>query len=473
MAASTAIRARLAPQAVPAGRAWVERDLRRRQPRPALPVARRARDEAASRTVAEQASLRHQALLVFAIRVGSAALAYLSQIFFARLLGVDAFGVFSVAWTFVLVLGHIAPCGLAESAVRFLSRYHLRGQNAAARGFIAMGGEAVLIAGAILAIGGALGLLIVPVGAICWPILGLLACIMPFAYQVWLEGVARGLDRPGLALACPYLLRPVLMGLALAAAAFFGAATAGAAMLAAFVTTLVTAGIQHVLVQRAARAALGEGETRSSTRVWLTASAPLAGGTACSQAASYADILALGLLRSPAEAAIYIAASKTLALASFAQYALSIVSGRRFAAAKADGGHKALAALSSNSTRLTISATFAAVALILLAGAPLLSLFGQSFSSAYTALAILCIGAMARALAGQKEAILTVLGFQRGLFWIQFATLAVAVLANFSLTGSWGATGAACASALAAIFRSALVVAVARIALAPARRGGL
>jgi O-antigen/teichoic acid export membrane protein len=263
------------------------------------------------------------------------------------------------------------------------------------------------------------------------------------------------------------------MGLVLAAAALFGHATAGAAMLAALLSTVATAAIQEVLVNRAARHALGEGEMRSSPGMWLKASAPLAGGTACSQATFYADILALGLIRSTVEAAIYMAASRTLTLASFAQYALSIVSGRRLAAAKVDGGHGALMALTSASTRLTIFSTFAAVAIVLLAGAPLLSLFGQSFSSAYPTLLILCIGALARSLPGQKEAVLTVLGFQRGLFWISFATLVIAIGANLTLVGPMGATGAACASALAAIFRSALVIVSCRLALAPSDRAPL
>jgi O-antigen/teichoic acid export membrane protein len=470
MAASVAIRARLTPQAMPGGRRLVVEPDNRRRPAGARAIPLRSPEEARNLAAGEQISLRNQALLAFGIRVGSAGLAYLSQILFARLLGVEAFGVFSVAWTFVLVIGHVAPCGFAESAVRFLPRYQLRGQESAARGFIALGGDTVLIGGAAFAIAGGIVLLIIPAGQFCWPILGMLACIMPFAYQVWLEGVARGLDRPGLALACPYLLRPVLMGLVLIAAAIFGHATAGAAMLAALLATVATAALQEMLVSRAAHRALGDGETCSSPGIWLKASAPLAGGTACSQATFYADILALGLMRSPAEAAIYIAASRTLALASFAQYALSMVSGRRFAAAKADGGHPALAALASASTRLTILATFAAVAIVLLAGAPLLSLFGQPFSSAYPALIVLCIGALARALPGQKEVALTILGFQRGLFWIAFATLAVAIIANLTLVGPMGATGAACASALAAIFRSGLVIALARFALSRSSR---
>ncbi|MFI5012701.1 MAG: lipopolysaccharide biosynthesis protein, partial [Hyphomicrobiales bacterium] len=399
MAASIAFAPGLAaPPAATAARATA---------RPA-PVA----DAASRRGAREHHSLKYQALIAFSIRVASAGLAYLSQIFFARVLGVDGYGVFSVAWTLVLVLGHVAPLGVTESAVRFLPRYHLRGQNDAARGFIAMGNEMALIGGALFAIAGALALLVFPVGDVCWPMLGMLACIMPFAYQHWLEGVARGLDRPGLALACPYLLRPVLMGLVLAAAAYLGHASAGSAMLAALLATLATASIQGFLVHGAARSALGEGAARGSARVWLAASAPLAGGTACDQASAYADVLALGLLCTPAEAAIYIAASKTLALASFAQYALAIVAGRRFAAAKADGGPKALAALAVASTRLTIIASLAAIIVLLTAGPKLLSLFGCEFADAYPALAMLCVGVVARALAGQREAILTVLGFQ-------------------------------------------------------------
>ena len=434
------------------------------------PDARPGRQDAASggataaarkgSATGEDASLKRQALMAFAIRVASAGLAYVSQVSFARVLGVDGYGIFSVGWTLVLVLGHVAPLGVAESAVRFLPRYHLRGQQALARGFIAMGREVSLIGGAAFAAIGAVVLLLMPMGDICWPILGLLACIMPFAYQDWLEGVARGLDRPGLALACPYLLRPVLVGLALAAAAFLGH----------FLATLVTATIQSVLVRRAVRQEIGEGPRRNASRAWLRASAPLAGGIACDQVSAYADVLALGLLASPAEAAIYIAASKTLTLANFAQYALGVVAGRRFAAAKARGGGGALTQLAAASTRLTLVASLAAIGFVLVAGVPLLALFGKDFGGAYPVLAALCVGVLARAACGQKEAILTMLGYQKGLFLISFATLAVALIADFGLTFLYGVMGAAAACAIVATFRSAAVILLARRALAPAGR---
>ncbi|MFI5015899.1 MAG: polysaccharide biosynthesis C-terminal domain-containing protein, partial [Hyphomicrobiales bacterium] len=109
------------------------------------------------------------------------------------------------------------------------------------------------------------------------------------------------------------------------------------------------------------------------------------------------------------------------------------------------------------------------------AGPKLLSLFGCEFADAYPALAMLCVGVVARALAGQREAILTVLGFQRGLFWISLATLCMAVTANLILTRSFGVMGAASAAALAAIFRSAALISLARVALepTPARSRGI
>jgi hypothetical protein len=109
-----------------AGRREGERRIGRSRAR-AVPIQRPSLEAKAKTSARDETRLRDQAFTAFSIRVGSAGLAYLSQILFARLLGVDAYGVFAVTWTFVLVLGHIASCGLSESAVRFLPRYQLRG----------------------------------------------------------------------------------------------------------------------------------------------------------------------------------------------------------------------------------------------------------------------------------------------------------------------------------------------------------
>ncbi|MBO6933125.1 MAG: lipopolysaccharide biosynthesis protein, partial [Roseibium sp.] len=48
------------------------------------------------------------AVATFAVRVAGAALAYLSQIILARLMGAHDYGIYSVAWTVIIVLGVMA-----------------------------------------------------------------------------------------------------------------------------------------------------------------------------------------------------------------------------------------------------------------------------------------------------------------------------------------------------------------------------
>src|SRR6185437_730814 len=59
----------------------------------------------------------------FLIRVCSAALIYLSQVFYARWMGSHEFGIYVYVWTWVLMIGDMADLGLATSAQRFIPQY--------------------------------------------------------------------------------------------------------------------------------------------------------------------------------------------------------------------------------------------------------------------------------------------------------------------------------------------------------------
>jgi hypothetical protein len=115
MAASLATRPRSVPHAAPARPAKRDFHLRSAPPRRFTP--RGAVVERPSPVESERVSLRNQALLAFSIRVASTALAYLSQILLARLLGVEAYRGFSVVPPFrsalVVALSRVAPAGRA------------------------------------------------------------------------------------------------------------------------------------------------------------------------------------------------------------------------------------------------------------------------------------------------------------------------------------------------------------------------
>ena len=72
----------------------------------------------------------------FLIRIGSAALAYLSQIALARWMGAHEFGIYVYVWTWALLIGNIADAGLSSAAQRFVPEYTEHGAMEKLRGFI-------------------------------------------------------------------------------------------------------------------------------------------------------------------------------------------------------------------------------------------------------------------------------------------------------------------------------------------------
>jgi len=72
----------------------------------------------------------------FLIRVGSAALIYLSQIVFARWMGRTEFGIYVYVWTWVLLIGQALDLGLATAAQRFIPEYTGTARLDMLRGFL-------------------------------------------------------------------------------------------------------------------------------------------------------------------------------------------------------------------------------------------------------------------------------------------------------------------------------------------------
>src|ERR1700734_2262459 len=73
---------------------------------------------------------------IFAIRVVSAALAYLSQILLARWMGGSDYGVYVYVWTWVLLLGSMMDFGISASAQKIIPEYRAQGEHALLRGFL-------------------------------------------------------------------------------------------------------------------------------------------------------------------------------------------------------------------------------------------------------------------------------------------------------------------------------------------------
>ena len=81
------------------------------------------------------ASAGRAGLYALLIRLVNAAIAYVTQIIFARLLGEFEYGIFALGWVWIAILGHTTTFGFSMSAIRYLARYRTTGEIRLAAGF--------------------------------------------------------------------------------------------------------------------------------------------------------------------------------------------------------------------------------------------------------------------------------------------------------------------------------------------------
>lgn len=402
------------------------------------------------------------AAIALGIRVASAGLVFGLQVLLARLMPAEGYGGFVTLWTWMLALGSFAALGFAESSLRFLPRYQLRGRRVAVRQYWRFGLAMVLAVSLLL------GLAAVALGAGMAEGPGQMVLLvglgLPFlAMEYYLEGVARSFGWFRLAAVPVYIVRPILIGLACLGLHAAGTALTlplvGAVLIGAMAVTAM--GVALVLAKRLhALAPLRKAASPGQRRLWLRASLPLLLLSGLEDLVSHADILLLTLLAEPEAVGIYFAAARSLALAGFVAYAMTLVWGRRFALDLAGKSRVQLQGSILEATRLTLWATVLAVAAALAAGPVLLGTFGAEFLAGQGAMWILGAGMVLRAVAGQAGEVLIVTGRQREGLLIGLGVLAVTLALGFVLVPWLGIMGAALASALAMAFRTLALVLV-------------
>ncbi|NNH28732.1 oligosaccharide flippase family protein, partial [Rhizobium sp. SEMIA 4085] len=102
----------------------------------------------------DKATAQRMALTAFSIRIVSAALAFISQIILARLMGEYEYGIFVFVWVLIVLFGDLSCLGFHTAIVRFLPQYkaagafeEIRGLTGTARTFAMLSGTLVMASG--------------------------------------------------------------------------------------------------------------------------------------------------------------------------------------------------------------------------------------------------------------------------------------------------------------------------------------
>lgn len=403
----------------------------------------------------DRSRTQRDAIVAFGVRVASAGLLYLSQIVLARWIGGYDYGIYVFIWTWVLVLGGLAPLGVNVLMMRLLPVYRETGELDLHRGLIRGGMLFGLAAGTLVALAGALGLwqfgehLATPY---LLPAYLALVCIPLYALTDVQDGIGRGEAWMGLALVPPYVLRPLLVLVTMAAANLAGLPmTAATAAGAAIVATWLSGLVQSVLILIQMRREIPPGPRRYSFGPWLKMSLPLVVMTACELMLQNTDILVISRYMTPVDVGIYFAAAKTMSLILFVHFAVGSAVAKRYSELNARGDKEGLKAFVKDAVNWTFWPSLAGAVLILAVGKPLLSLFGPGFEDGYIVMFILVVGFLFRASMGPVEFLLNMLGEQTLCAAVLVVTALLNVALNFALVPAFGLIGAATATSISLV----------------------
>lgn len=401
------------------------------------------------------------ALITFAIRILSAAIAFVSQIVLARLVGEFEYGVFIFVWVLAVLFGNLSCLGLHAAIIRFLPEYHtaaalpeIRGLTTTARIF------AILSATALAAVGGA-GLWLFGSAIESYYLvplyLGLITLPMIALGDV-MEGTARAHSWAIAAMSPTYIVRPLLILAFMLLATTSGLPhNATTAMTAALAATYVTTFAQFLAMVSRLGAHYVRGPMKVELGRWLRVSVPIFLVDGFGFLLTNSDVVIVGLYLKPADVAIYFAAAKTMALVHFVMFAVKAAAGPRFSAAMAVNDRQQLAQIAIESARWSFWPSLVIGGAVLAAGQLLLSLFGPAFTAGAPLMAILLAGILAKAFVGPAETLLTMAGRQKLCVLLYAAALGANIALNVTLIPLFGLTGAAAATAGAMLAEAAIL----------------
>lgn len=405
-----------------------------------------------------------QAMSTLLTRVFAAGLAYIFQIYLAKSLGIENYGIFVTFWTWQVILTHTSVMGFSESAVRFLPKYATRARADFVYGFMSNGLKFILITsistaalcGAALYFFGDLladnmtgSAIVLAVGL---PILAL---------ELYIEGVSRGLGWYRMAVVPGFILRPVIVMATLFVISLYNIPlTAELALAVTIGVTLFLICLQAVYIKihvKRIKPTTSQSHRKRLRRYWIYAAVPLVVVTGVEELLYWSDIVILGFMMPSESVSVYFAALRCMAIAGFIHYAFMVVFAREFSLANAEGDNTELQNRVHMASTWTFWLTIPAVLVTLAAGPFLLSLFGEEFVSGQVIMSVIGIGLVGKSIVGQASNLLIVVGRERLNVMIAGYALVMNIAISVTLVPVFGIVGAAIGTALSQIVRSALL----------------
>ena len=405
------------------------------------------------RTNTPRALLARGVSAVLSIRIFGAAAGMLLHILLARVMGAADYGVFVYAFNWLLFLEVFCTLGFGRTIVRFAPVYRSRGEWALLHGLLRTGNAMALSVGVLFAAGLASTVLLLGnrlsgslretllVGCLLLPLAGTTKAA---------QETLRGFNRIALSLFPRRIFYQVFLGffVGLLLVTHAHSLSPTVAMGLCVLSMVATLGLVLLFKRHALRSCPMDKSAAYDLPKWLGVALPMLLTAVFQIANRRAGILLAGVFLHAEQVGIYAVDNRLAQVLDLASSAMSLSLAPIVSQLVAEKRMDALQQTVSLATRGMVLLTVPAGIVLLVAGRPLLSLFGSEFASGYSALALLVATYCLCAAMGPAGELLLMTGHHRTATVTMAAATVLNIVLSATLMPLMGIEGAALATLL-------------------------
>ncbi len=393
----------------------------------------------------------------FIVRGLGIALTFLLNVVLARTMGANQYGVYVLCFSWIAIIGIIAPMGFDTALIRFVPAYISKKQPELLKGVIQQAHKYSLISSTIIAV----IIFIIAYTFKNYISLSvertfLIACVvLPFMVLVRIkQAILQGLKRIIEAFIPEYVIRPLILIILTSLIYFINPKLLKAwnimaltSIIYIFLLILMSFWLRKFLTIK-----LKSIQPSFKTKKWLKVALPLFFISGISVIQARTDIVMLGMFLNAKIAGIYSAANDIATFVAFALFCINTIAAPMISEYYNSNDIVSLQKVLSTSALAIGAFTIPVSIILILLGHWILLLFGKVFTSAYITLVILIIGQMVNALAGSVGYVMIMTRHQNSVAKIVAIGAISNIILNAILIPIWNMNGAAFATTITMIW---------------------
>ena len=403
----------------------------------------------------------------FVLQCAGTALQYVTNVVFARAMGVEDFGVFTYVTNWARIGGSLSHLGAASSGLRFVAEHNANEDWPHVHGVIRASRLLPIVLGSVAAAVGSAGVLITQ---------GRTASSVAMVLALWLIPVASLIEvQQTLVRAYKLIFRaffpwlvfqPILaIALAIGVVVFGLDISATGAVAITFASYAACVVLQAWWLHGAMPARVRQAKPEYALKSWSTITAPIFVSNVVFIVFSRMDVVMVGILVGPKEAGIYAVAMRAGNLAQIGQTAMTATVAPRMSELYWSHREDDLQHLVLTAVRWVFIPSLGLAILMSVLAGPILGIFGHAFVAGRWVLIWIAIGQLVSVSSGPVGWLMNLTGRQNQTAVVFGATAALTMVGYFVLIPPLGMVGAAIANSAAIAIRNVALSWVARRSL--------